>query len=90
MVGLLEDLRYEEATVELRPGDLLAAFTDGITEPENKDEEEFGEQRLLHLLEQEGTLTLPEAADTVLTAVRSWITGSEQPDDMTLLLARAR
>ena len=90
VVGLLEDLRYEEATVELRPGDLLAAFTDGITEPENKNEEEFGEQRLLHLLEQEGTLTLPEAADTVLTAVRSWITGSEQPDDMTLLLARAR
>ena len=43
-------MTYEEATVDLRSGDVLVAFTDGVTEALNVAEEEFGEERLKELL----------------------------------------
>jgi serine phosphatase RsbU (regulator of sigma subunit) len=43
---------YEEATIDLRSGDVLVAFTDGVIEALNVDQEEFGEQRLKDLLRQ--------------------------------------
>src|ERR1700722_12868986 len=46
VVGAFPVIHYEEQTVEIRPGDLLIAYTDGITEPENAYGEEFGVERL--------------------------------------------
>lgn len=88
VVGLLEGLDYEEATVQLKPGDLLMAFTDGFTEPENAAEEEFGEQRLLDCVRSFRTLPLPTIATNAHKAIQQWIGDHEQPDDITLLLAR--
>jgi serine phosphatase RsbU (regulator of sigma subunit) len=45
-------MSYEEATIDLQPGDVLVAFTDGVTEAMNRGEEEFGEERLKELLQQ--------------------------------------
>jgi sigma-B regulation protein RsbU (phosphoserine phosphatase) len=88
VVGLLDDLDYEEATVQMNVGDLLVAFTDGLTEPENGNGEEFGETQLLALMQAHRGEALPEIAVTTLAALRTWIGNSEQPDDMTILLAR--
>ena len=49
VVGLLDGLEYEEATVQLEPGDLFVAYTDGLTEPE-KNGEDFGEERLMEFV----------------------------------------
>jgi sigma-B regulation protein RsbU (phosphoserine phosphatase) len=86
-VGLFNGLKYEEDTVELHPGDLLLAFSDGLTEPEQNDEQ-FGEDRLLNYIREHGTEPLPTLAANTLHTLQQWIGNHEQPDDMTLLLAR--
>ena len=89
VVGLFADGSYEEGSVQLRPGDLFLAYSDGVTEPEN-DFGEFGEERLIELVQENRDLPLARISEAVTLAVDDWIGGAEQPDDVTLVLARAR
>jgi sigma-B regulation protein RsbU (phosphoserine phosphatase) len=89
VVGLFDQRSYEEESVGLRRGEIFLAYTDGVTEPEN-DFGEFGEQRLIDLLRENRDLPLPRITEIITTAVDDWIGASEQPDDITLVLARAR
>jgi len=89
VVGLFDNLSFPEATVQLRPGDMLVAYTDGVTEPEN-DYGEFGEERLIQLVRANRHLPLERITEIVAAAVADWIGENEQPDDVTLVLARAR
>jgi sigma-B regulation protein RsbU (phosphoserine phosphatase) len=88
VLGAFPDQTYERGYLKLRPGDLLAAFTDGITEPENEYGEEFGEGRLIDLLTQNVNRPLNEIAQQVTDVVQEWGGPFEPPDDMTLLLLR--
>jgi phosphoserine phosphatase RsbU/P len=89
VVGLFDKRSYEEDSVELRRGEIFIGYTDGVTEPEN-DFGEFGEQRLIDLLRENRDLPLPRITEIVTAAVDDWIGANEQPDDVTLVLARAR
>ena len=89
VVGLLDNMDYPEATVQLRPGDLLVSYTDGVTEPEN-DYGEFGEERLIQIARENRHLPLDRITTLVTAAVDEWIGEKEQPDDITLVLVRAR
>ncbi len=89
VIGLFGGLTYDEATVELHPGEILLAYSDGVTEPENEFGE-FGEARLIELVRDNRDLPLERISEAVLAAVTDWIGGAEQPDDVTLVLARAR
>ena len=87
VMGLLDGLSYEEGTVTLEPGDILIAYSDGVTEPENEFGE-FGEERLIEMVERHRHLPLAAISQQVLQALRAWIGEQEQPDDITLVLAR--
>jgi sigma-B regulation protein RsbU (phosphoserine phosphatase) len=89
VVGLFDNLSFPEATVQFRPGDVLVAYSDGVTEPEN-DYGEFGEERLIQLVRANRHLPLERITEIVIAAVLDWIGDNEQPDDVTLVLARAR
>jgi sigma-B regulation protein RsbU (phosphoserine phosphatase) len=89
VVGLFDQQSYDEGSIQLRSGDILVAFTDGVTEPEN-DFGEFGEQRLIDLIRENRTLPLPRISEIITAAVDDWIGATQQPDDVTLVLARAR
>jgi phosphoserine phosphatase RsbU/P len=89
VVGLFDQRSYDEDSVELRRGEIFLAYTDGVTEPEN-DFGEFGESRLIDLLRENRELPLPRISEIVTAAVDDWIGANEQPDDVTLVLARAR
>jgi sigma-B regulation protein RsbU (phosphoserine phosphatase) len=93
VVGLLEGMQYDEETVELGKGDLLMAYSDGLSEPERGADdsgEEFGEARLIEVVRRNAILPLPDIAGKTLEAVKDWIGDAEQPDDMTLVLARVQ
>jgi phosphoserine phosphatase RsbU/P len=87
VVGLFENVEYQEQTVELYPGDILIAFSDGMTEPENEFGE-FGEERLIETIAACRHLPLDRISEHAVAAVQDWIGSTEQPDDVTLVLAR--
>ncbi|MGE5114629.1 MAG: PP2C family protein-serine/threonine phosphatase [Acidobacteriaceae bacterium] len=89
VVGLFGDVTYNDDSVEMNPGDILVAYSDGITEPENEFGE-FGEERLIALVHENRHLPLDRISDIVVSAVTDWIGGNEQPDDVTLVLARSQ
>lgn len=89
VVGLFDHMNYEEGCVELHDGEIFLAYSDGVTEPEN-DYGEFGERRLIELVWENRTLPLARISELVTAAVEDWIGANEQPDDVTLVLARAR
>ncbi|HEY3927867.1 MAG TPA: SpoIIE family protein phosphatase [Candidatus Koribacter sp.] len=89
VVGLFGGVSYENDFVDMQSGDIIVAYSDGVTEPENEFGE-FGEDRLAQIVREHSGLPLPRIADAVITAVTDWIGGAEQPDDITVVLARAR
>lgn len=89
VVGLFAPLEYQQAEVQLQDGDLLLAFTDGLTEPENTYGEEFGEDRLLDVARRSLGGTPEEMVEEIYRSVSDWTGSPELQDDMTLLIARA-
>ena len=81
---------FEEGETELRSGDLLAAFSDGIPEA-TRGGEFFDEERLRQaLIELAGETELDRLGDGVVTRVADFLAGEPRSDDVTLLLARRR
>ena len=76
------------ASIELRSGDLLVFYTDGVTEPENEYGEMFGEERLIEILIRNAHRREEDIIALVLDSVKQWTATEELQDDMTLLLAR--
>jgi phosphoserine phosphatase RsbU/P len=87
VVGLFDGVTYDESTVLMQTGDIFVAYSDGVTEPENEFGE-FGEDRLIALIQEHRHKPLPRIADIVSSAVVDWIGAAEQPDDVTIVLAR--
>lgn len=87
VVGLFDNMEYQEETVEFRPGDIFISFSDGMTEPENEFGE-YGEQRLIETIAANRNLPLERISAHAVAAVKDWIGAVEQPDDITLVLAR--
>ena len=89
VVGLFSPVSYEEGEIELAPGDLLLAFSDGITEPENVYDEEFGEERLLEVVRRAMLSSPAMLVEEIYRSVGDWTGTPELQDDMTLLVAKA-
>jgi phosphoserine phosphatase RsbU/P len=89
VLGLLNEAKYQQAEVKFSPRDVLIAYTDGITEAENSFEEQFGENRLIQVVERSIEKPPREILDAVVGAVRDWVGSGEPQDDMTLIVAKA-
>ena len=87
VVGLLDNVQYEQETVPMHSGDILIAYSDGVTEPEN-DFGDFGEERLMDVVRRYRDQPLHIISAQVMLALDAWIGAEEQPDDITLVLAR--
>jgi putative ABC transport system permease protein len=90
VVGMFPDMAYEEATVELCAGDVLLAFTDGVPEAHNPENEEFGEERLQQLLRETAHLPADEISARISAEMKGWIRDAEQYDDLTFVVMKVR
>ena len=90
VIGLFEEMPYESASVELQSGDLLVAFTDGVTEALDASGDEFGEERLKDLLRSVRGATAVDVASHLAAAMTAWIGGAEQHDDLTFVVVAMR
>ena len=88
ILGVIPAARHERREVEMRPGDLLVAFSDGVTETQNEAGEEFGEDRLIGLLLQERTRPASFLQDLVADSLRNFAGAAPQYDDITLVVLK--
>lgn len=89
VLGLFAEWECRTAERSLRPGDLLAIYTDGITEAFNAQDVEFGEARLVEALHTHRASSPREIVAAILDEVRRF-SPQEQHDDMTLIVARCK
>jgi sigma-B regulation protein RsbU (phosphoserine phosphatase) len=87
-VGLFRPARYQQAEVQLEPGDLLLFYTDGISEAENPTEEEWGEAALIAAARACREQAAMEMITRIMAAADTFAAGAPQHDDMTLVVAR--
>ena len=88
ILGCLPEAVYEEGTVQLKLGDLLFMYTDGVSEAMNDDEEEFGEDRIRDFIVAHRTLPPAEILSQLEDAVNHFCGREPNEDDSTMLIAR--
>ena len=90
-LGITPGADYPHSETSLAPGDAILLYTDGITDARNRDGEDYGEDRLLRLVERlDRELTADEIVRTVADGVARFTAGAEQADDITLVALKAR
>jgi serine phosphatase RsbU (regulator of sigma subunit) len=88
IVGLFEGATFEEETVALSPGDWLIVFSDGISEALSASGEEYGEARILTVVNENRTLEPQAMLEALFSDVREFAKGAAQSDDITAMVLR--
>ena len=84
-LGVAPGIEYEEKTVVLAPGDTVLLYTDGVTEAMNRDDEQFGVERLKTTFSLAPPTDPRQANDEVFRAVHEFVGDTLQSDDITCL-----
>jgi phosphoserine phosphatase RsbU/P len=87
-LGCCHWLRMRRVPLILEPGDLLIAYTDGISEAMTAEDEEWGEDRMLEAVPRRATASASEVLEEIFRAADVFTAGAEQHDDMTLLVMK--
>ena len=90
MLGALQEAAFNSGRVRLNPGDMLIAYSDGVTECRNSQEEEFEEARLLAAAGAVSGASANQALFSTLAAVLDFADACSPGDDLTLLVVRRR
>ena len=90
ILGPNPDARYRIGITSFEPGDLLALYTDGITEAADSNDEEYGRDRLVRSLRNSRHLDPMAVVDRVFTEVDEFAAQSPPADDQTLLVVKRR
>lgn len=90
IIGAFHASVYEQECIQMHSGDLLVAYTDGVTESFNADGEEFGEQRLRSLLASSSHFSAKELTEKIVETVREWSSDTPQHDDLTLVVMKVK
>ena len=86
IIGMMSGVNYETETIDIVKGDKIVMYTDGITEAENKEEEEYGEKRLIDHIRRNLHLSPKELLDSIINDVDSHAVDISSQDDVTLLI----
>lgn len=90
VVGMLppEFIFYKQGEIEMRPGDLLVGFTDGISEAMNPVDEEWGEEKMIEAIHERINLSSEEMLEYLIEEADRFAAGAKQHDDMTLIVVK--
>ena len=84
-IGVFEDREYVESVIEMKPGDKLFVYTDGVPEAANPEYKLFGTERMLSALNSNPDGSPEEMLETVRNAVNAFVKDAEQYDDLTMM-----
>jgi len=85
-LGVFEDTTWERGSAQIAAGDVLVLYTDGIPEARDQQDEFFGEQRLLEIVQSNLGRSANDIQDTLLAEIHSFMGGTPQLDDITLMV----
>jgi sigma-B regulation protein RsbU (phosphoserine phosphatase) len=88
-LGMWADKSYEAGNVILQPGDWLVIFTDGVVEAVNERDEDYGEQRMLNVLQAGVAATPEELLRRMMSDLDTFVGPTPQHDDVTCMLVKA-
>ncbi len=88
VLGLIMNQAYQEAEIQLEPGDLLVLYTDGISEATDHNDEEFGVDRLVTSVQESIGPELEDTHSHLIQKVLQFQGDRPQADDMTLVMIR--
>jgi serine phosphatase RsbU (regulator of sigma subunit) len=87
-LGIMQDATYGSATVSLQTGDWLVIFTDGVVEAENNAQQEYGEERLIAMINSGVMLTPAAMLQSIMIDLDRFVAGAPQHDDVTCMLLK--
>ncbi len=87
-LGVMADMKYDQRTVSISPGDTIVFYTDGVTEAINEAGEEFGMERLQQVFASSPPKDSKAATEAVFNAVNDFAGSASQFDDITCLIFR--
>ncbi len=88
-LGLLEDMQYETAFVQLHPGDVAVFCSDGMTDNQNPARMEYGRSRLTELIRANSGESAGRLVEIIFQDVRAWGHGGQPYDDQTMVVLKA-
>ena len=87
-VAVFEDQQYHNEVVPLEQDTLIVAYSDGVSEAENKQKELYGTYRLAKVVQASGAVNSQELKSKILQDVKKFTAGQAQNDDLTLVVVR--
>jgi serine phosphatase RsbU (regulator of sigma subunit) len=88
VLGILSIAPYSEDVEHLNPGDMLVLYSDGVTEANNLEYEEFDEERFIEVLKKHRDRPAAEIVPAVMSALAEFAGAAPQADDITLVVAK--
>jgi sigma-B regulation protein RsbU (phosphoserine phosphatase) len=89
-LGVIDEVKLTRSELELEPGDLIALYTDGVTEAFNEQDEPFGEERFMEFLKKYHNQDPDTIIPALLEEIRTFCGHAPQSDDITLIIMRVK
>jgi sigma-B regulation protein RsbU (phosphoserine phosphatase) len=90
IIGAFNNCVYEQETIQMQSGDVLVAYTDGVTEARNAEDQEFGEGHLQQIIDSLAHMPAHELSERIVDSVREWCGEVPPHDDLTLVVMKIR
>lgn len=85
-VGVFDEFSYEKETITLEKGSRLLIYTDGVSEAENKDKDQYGEERLLQFAQSQSVdMSSEDFVNALVDSVKAFTKDNPQNDDITIM-----
>lgn len=85
-LGMFEGMEWQQAQVQIQPGDVLLLYTDGVTEAQNAADEEYGDDRLISIGQQNKGRSASEIKEAIINSIDEFVGQAPQFDDITLMV----
>jgi len=90
IIGAFNNCVYEQETIQMESGDLLVAYTDGVTEARNAYDQEFGEISLEQIIHSSASMPAQELSERIVESVRDWCGDVPPHDDLTIVVMKVK
>lgn len=89
-IGLVPDYQYQRQSFQLDPGSVLVLYTDGVTEAADAQQQLYGEERLMRIVEGQNHLSASQLIDRIMADIKHFAGDTPQADDITLFVFKYR